>query len=133
LSTPQRALRPTEGARIFIIRSEPDLEKGLDEMLRRAGYHVEIASESTLVVDSIPPEAVLVLLVTSGSSCEMGAVCSALKYKRSNLPIIVLGPDVVSVKLHFFEYGAADYIPPLIDRAELLARIKSVIRRNPSK
>lgn len=97
--------------------------------MRGAGYEVEVIQEDKLErVSSDDVE--IVLLFVSGSEVQTYGICSTIKHKRATLPIIVIGPDDASTKLRFFSLGANDYVLGSFDRLELLARIKSQIRRH---
>ena len=72
----------------------------------------------------------LAFVVTSNAPCRTEEICSAIRRERPTLPIIVLGPDVAPIKLKLFALGVDDYVLDSFDRLELLARIKSLIRRH---
>ncbi len=105
-------------------------ERCLSDALRGAGYRVEFALERDVALAALQVNAELALLVASESHFEPDDLCLALKRHRPTLPIVVLGPDVVPIKLRLFALGADDYVLDPVDRVELLARIKSLIRRH---
>ena len=111
-----------------MVTSNLDSETSLRQILAKAGYQVDVMSETS--VSSAPlADVQLVLLVISLSHGQTDHVCAATKLRRPKLPIIVLGPDVVSTKLQFFDAGADDYLLTPVDGAELVARIKSLIKK----
>jgi DNA-binding response OmpR family regulator len=122
-------LATTSRGAILIVQPNFESERELCETLRGAGYEVEVIQEDKLErVSSDDVE--IVLLFVSGSEVQTYGICSTIKHKRATLPIIVIGPDDASTKLRFFSLGANDYVLGSFDRLELLARIKSQIRRH---
>jgi DNA-binding response OmpR family regulator len=121
-------LAPTSRGAIIIVQPNFESERELCETLRGAGYEVEVIQEGKLErVSSVDVE--IVLLFVSGSDVQTYGICSEIKRKSSTLPNIVIGPDDAPTKLRFFSLGANDYMFGSFDRLELLARIKSQIRR----
>jgi DNA-binding response OmpR family regulator len=115
--------------KILVVTSNPDLEKGIIEPLQGAGYQVEATSETSVVLGIPLADVQAVLIVTVEASSRTEHVCSTIRLIRPSLPIIVVGPDVAPIKLRLFALGADDYIPRPFDWLELLARIKSLIRK----
>jgi two-component system, OmpR family, response regulator len=122
--------RPPAAGTILLVTSTLDSVRCLGETLRGAGYQVEITLDRNVALSATSGEVQVALVVASDSHSEMDDACSALKRQRPNLPVIVLGPDVVAVKVRLFALGADDYVLDTLDRLELLARIKSLIRRH---
>ena len=119
---------PCGGGTILLVTSNPDSERSLCQTLAEAGYQVDVMSETSM--SSAPLARVqLVLLVISSSDCQTDRVCTTSKRKRPELPIIVLGPDVVSTKVRCFDAGADDYVLNPVDGVELVARIKGLIKK----
>lgn len=71
----------------------------------------------------------IVLLAASDSDLRTQELCRAIKQRRPDLPILALGPDTWPTKLRFFALGADEYLLWSVDRVELIARIRSLIRR----
>jgi PleD family two-component response regulator len=103
----------------------PDLRKGL----WGAGYTVEMASPAGARCHASLAGVESAILIVSGEYRRMGDTWFAIERNISTLPVIVLGPDVVPFKLQFFDYGTDDYLVELFDQQEVLARIRSLIRR----
>jgi DNA-binding response OmpR family regulator len=120
------------GGTILIVRAESSPETQLYDMLRRAGYQVAVTVESHGGC-AAPADVDLVLLIASEPDLQTCDVCGAIKSIRPTLPLIVIGPDIAPTKLRFFSLGADDYVLRPFDRLELLARIKSQIRRVESR
>ena len=119
---------PSPLGTILIVSPNLDSDRELQDTLRGAGYVVEAMLEEN--VEHVSWANVeIVLLITSDSNPQTNSICSAIKSRQPIIPIIVIGPDVAPAKLGFFALGADDYVLHRLDRLELLARIKSQIRR----
>lgn len=120
-------------ARLFILDDDPDLVKIATKLLTDADYSVRSATDATAGIKSIqddPPE--LLLLDLRLGTTDGYQVCKELKShpKTNHFPIIFLSAqrdeaDVVAG----LELGAADYITKPFRSNELLARIKTALRR----
>jgi len=102
----------------------------LGETLRGAGYRIEVISSHTTEFFATPSDTQIVLLIASYSEQRIGDVCLAIRRAMPTLSILVLGPDVEWMKLNLFAFGADSYMVTPFDQMELLARIKSLIRRS---
>jgi len=105
--------------------------KNLRSLLVVAGYRVEFAhvnSDLTAIVRSDSPSAVM-LAWPSGKPFPQTA-CIAIRRGSPDIPVIVLGPRTESsAKVRLFELGADDYLEEPFDDRELVARLRSLIRR----
>lgn len=103
----------------------------LSELLRNAGYKVEIASGLVHQIRALSA-AQLVILSSFKSSWtikETHRICSTIRSNAPHLPIIVVGPDDLDTKVSLFEVGADDYLPVSFDHQEFLARVKALLKR----
>ena len=58
------------------------------------------------------------------------ATCLAIRQTDPDIPLIVLGSSTdIATKVGLFELGAGDYIEEPFDAVELVARLRSLIRR----
>jgi two-component system response regulator VanR len=119
---------PSAGGTILIVKHNLDSERELCDTLRGAGYVVEVIQDDK-VECVLLADVAIVLLVASDSDVPIYDICLAIKRKKPILPIIVIGPDDAPTKLRFFSLGADDYVLRSFDRLELVARVKSQIRR----
>ncbi|TML90200.1 MAG: response regulator transcription factor [Actinobacteria bacterium] len=119
--------------RILVVEDEPKMASLLKRGLEREGYAVDVArdgaealwaadeySYDTIVLDAmIPPP-------------DGFEVCHRLRQKGRWAPIIMLtARDAVDDRVAGLDAGADDYLVKPFAFGELLARVRSVIRRGP--
>jgi len=125
-------------ARLLVVDDEPRSAEVTAELLRRAGYTVDVAlsgSDALASVRSGTPD--LMLLDYEMPDMDAPEVLDQLRSgaDRLSFPVIILtgarpspGDQVLSI-----ERGAADYIAKGTDRQVLLARVRGALRdRGPS-
>ncbi|HYJ51081.1 MAG TPA: response regulator transcription factor [Microbacterium sp.] len=116
--------------RVLIVEDEPDLADPLAYLLRREGYEVEIAEDgpSALVAyrDRGADIVLLDLMLPGMSGTE---VCRQIR-ATSRVPIIMLTAKDSEVDIVVgLELGADDYVTKPFSLRELMARIRSQLRR----
>ena len=115
---------------IFVLEDDEAIGIGLDYSLKNEGYNVTLAKTVKQAKEIINSNTfslyILDLTLPDGNGYE---VCSLIKSK-SDLPVIFLTAfdDEINV-VTGFELGADDYIAKPFRVRELMARIKSVMRR----
>jgi two-component system, OmpR family, response regulator len=122
-------------ARLLVVDDEPRTAELTAELLRRAGYAVEVAasgSEALQSVRSSSPD--LMLLDYEMPDMEAPEVLDSLRSgaDRIAFPVIILtgarhapGDQVLGI-----DHGATDYIVKGTDRQVLLARIRGALRES---
>jgi DNA-binding response OmpR family regulator len=117
-------------ATIIVVDDDPLIREMLDEYLSGQGYRVHLASGGTemrQMMTEIDPQLVLLDLNLGG---EDGLSLTRFLREHYQLGIIMLtGSDQVVDRIVGLEIGADDYITKPFDLRELLARIRSVLRR----
>lgn len=119
--------------RLLLVEDEPRLARRLTRGLREEGYAVDgaatceeatelgIANEYDLVI--------LDLLLPDGSGLDL---LNQWREEDREFPVLVLtARDEVSDKVRGLDAGADDYLTKPFDFDELLARIRSLLRRQP--
>ena len=117
--------------RIMVVEDEESFSEALAFMLRREGYEVEVASDGNAAVDLFARAgADLILLDLMLPGLSGLEVCRHIRLS-SQVPIIMLtAKDGEIDKVVGLEIGADDYVTKPFSSRELLARMRSVLRRN---
>ena len=117
--------------RILIVDDAPELRALLRDYLRGKGFAVDLAEDGAAMrkaMAAAAPDLVILDLMLPG---EDGlALCRALRAESPSLPILMLtarGED--TDRIVGLEMGADDYLPKPFNPRELLARIRSILRR----
>jgi two-component system KDP operon response regulator KdpE len=117
--------------RVLIVDDEPETRKYVGANLRARGYDVATAGDGTEALQKADEDYFdLVLLDITMPGPDGFAVCQALR-QRSSVPIIMLsarGQEKDKVKA--LDLGADDYLTKPFGIDELLARIRTVLRRS---
>ncbi len=119
---------------ILLIDDEEDFLFMTGCSLENSGFEVSTAGDGETGINLMqnrPPD--LVLLDLNMPEPDGHQVCEMIKSDNTlqNIPVIILtASDDLSDKLRRLEGGADDYVTKYMDRRELEARIRAVIRRN---
>jgi two-component system OmpR family response regulator len=116
--------------RILIVDDDEDIRKLLEEYLRKNGFDAQAVADGPAMREALvakPASLVVLDLMLPG---EDGlSLCRQLR-ARSQLPVLMLTAKGDPVdRIIGLETGADDYLAKPFDPRELLARIRSVLRR----
>jgi two-component system response regulator BaeR len=116
--------------KILIVEDEPDLARVLQEYLRSAGFQTHILSNGTEAeawVKTENPNLIILDLMLPGKN---GIdICKDIRM-HSLIPIIITTAKVEEIdRLLGLELGADDYICKPYSPREVVARVKTVLRR----
>ena len=118
------------GARILVIEDEERIASFLQRGLTYEGYRVDLAGDGPtglgLARENPPDLVVLDWMLPGMDGLE---VCRRLR-AGSQVPILILtAKDTVEDRVHGLDAGADDYVVKPFAFAELLARIRALLRR----
>jgi DNA-binding response OmpR family regulator len=117
-------------ATILVVDDEPSIVDVLSYNLQKAHFHVEIArdgEEALRLASRVQPDLIVLDLMLPG--VDGFEVCRELR-KEGNVPIIMLTAREEEIdRVVGLELGADDYVVKPFSVRELMARIKSVLRR----
>jgi len=118
---------------ILVVDDDAHIRELISHFLIKAGFQVLEASDGTQglrVSEDYQVDLALVDIMMSG--LDGWALCRALKQraKKRELPVILLTAKGETIhKVRGFELGADDYMVKPFDPPELIARVKSLLRR----
>ena len=117
---------------ILIVEDDRSINMGLAKNLKYEGYQVLSAEDGErglrLAVDRQPDAIVLDVMLPGASGFE---VCRSLRRARIHTPILILtARDQELDKVMGLDLGADDYMTKPFSLAELIARVKALLRRS---
>jgi two-component system response regulator MprA len=117
--------------KILIVEDEEQIASFLRRGLSYEGYEVETAADGASALakarDARPDLVVLDLMLPGMDGLE---VCRRLRSAHSSLPILILtARDSVSDRVQGLDAGSDDYMVKPFALAELLARVRALLRR----
>jgi DNA-binding response OmpR family regulator len=120
--------------RVLVVEDDRDIADVLRRSLRMEGYDVRLAGdgEAALAESSVfePDAVVLDLGLPKLDGVE---VCRRLR-EDGDVPILILtARDGVDDRVEGLDSGADDYLVKPFERAELLARLRALLRRRPPR
>ena len=121
-------------ATILIVDDEPDVREVLEEYFATHGYAALVAqgaSEARAIAAAQPVDLALIDINMPGEDGLSLARHLRERYARIAVVMLTSASTVVD-RIVGLEMGADDYIPKPFDPRELLARVKSVLRRTSS-
>ena len=115
---------------ILVVGSKPTAGQSVIWDLLNADFQVRYAasdSSATRIVASETPSAVLL----TEESDKAQKSCSSIRRVARAIPIFVIGREYdTSIRMKFFQAEADDYILEPFNSVELIARIRSAVRRS---
>lgn len=119
-----------EPACILIVDDEPDIREILQFNLEHEGYGTDSAASAEEALARLSPRHRLILLDVMMGGMSGFRMADLLRKRGDTTPIIFLtAKDTENDLLTGFSIGADDYIAKPFSIKELLARVKSVLKR----
>jgi DNA-binding response OmpR family regulator len=117
--------------KILVIEDEPGVRLAVKDELEFEGFEVELAEDGQAGLAAIlrsPPNLIVLDLMLPGRNGF--EICQEVRAQGLRTPIIVITARSQEVdKVRGLELGADDYITKPLSLAELVARIRAVLRR----
>ncbi|MBN9442081.1 MAG: response regulator [Bosea sp.] len=122
----------SRSAHILVVDDDPRIRQMLTRYFEEEGYQVSAVADGRGMRDSLQRLAIdIVLLDLILPGGEDGLMLAREVRAKSNVPIIMLtGRDDVVDRIVGLEIGADDYIAKPFHLREVLARLRTVLRRN---
>lgn len=118
--------------RILIVDDEENLRNGLKDNFEFEGYEVQTAEDGMIGYEIINQNFFdLIILDVMMPKLSGTELCKKIRKEGNSTPIIFLTAKGEEIdKVLGFELGADDYVTKPFSLRELLARVKSILRRN---
>jgi two-component system response regulator MprA len=120
--------------RILVVDDDAAVRESLGRALRLEGYDVELAGDGAEALERLeangddPDLVVLDVLMPNVDGLE---VCRRLRRTGNHLPVLMLtARDEVADRVAGLDAGADDYVVKPFALAELLARVRALLRRS---
>ena len=134
LGVSQPAARDQDGPLVLLVEDEESISEPFARALARAGFRTRVArtgSEAIELASGLGPDVVLLDLALPDQDGR--EVCRALR-QHSDVPIImVTASGTLTDRVVGLELGADDYVVKPFSVAEVVARIRAVLRRTRSR
>ena len=117
--------------KILIVEDDPGIQLSLKDEFESEGYQVLAANDGEnglkMILEKKPDLVILDVMLPGLDGYE---VCKRLRKEGNNTPVIMLTvKDKEIDKVLGLEFGADDYVTKPFSLRELLARVKSILRR----
>jgi two-component system, OmpR family, response regulator MprA len=123
-----------QAPRVLVVEDDEDIADVLKRALRRERYEVRVSGDGEAALEEAsvfePDAVVLDLGLPKLDGVE---VCRRLR-SGGDVPILMLtARDAVDARVAGLDSGADDYLVKPFERAELLARLRALLRRRPPR
>ena len=119
------------GKTILVVDDDPGVREVVTDCLTNSGYHVIISGDGSTAVTAMKENDIDLAIVDLGLPDVDGLDLTRSLKDHSNAGVIILsGRSNTTEKIVGLEVGADDYLTKPFEPRELLARVRSVLRRS---
>ncbi len=117
--------------RVLLVEDDPMIGAAVQEALKDASYAVDWVKDGRAGISAFACQHYDLILLDLGLPGRDGfEVLKAVRSKNGSLPVLIItARDELEHKLRGLDGGADDYVPKPFAMAELLARMRAVLRR----
>jgi len=132
MNSPKTESPPPPRSRILVLEDELPMRTALQDCLEAEGYRVLTAADGETGLErAIQEKPDLILLDIMMPRLDGYALCGELRRLRNSTPILMLTAKArVEDRVEGLDAGADDYLVKPFSIAELLARVRALLRRN---
>src|SRR6478609_2180908 len=121
----------TSGRTVLLVEDDDELRGVLGRGLREEGFSVDSAATGANALDAVERSAPDVLVIDIGLPDADGRdLCQALRARGVQTPVLFLtARDALVDRIAGFDAGGDDYLPKPFALAELVVRLRALLRR----
>lgn len=122
-------------ARVMLVEDDSVLAGALTSVLQDAGMDVQVFAQGEPASERLQKDSFDLLLLDIGLPDIDGfELLSRLRAHNTSMPVLMLtARDAISDRVHGFDLGADDYVVKPFAVDELMARVRSLLRRHPAR
>jgi DNA-binding response OmpR family regulator len=118
--------------RVLLVEDDRAISEPLARALRREGYDVDVRADGVAALEGAKENPDLVVLDLGLPLVDGLEVCRRIRADGSQVPVLILTARSDEVDLVVgLDAGADDYVTKPFRLAELLARVRALLRRHP--
>jgi DNA-binding response OmpR family regulator len=116
--------------RVLLAEDDPAISEPLARALRREGYEVDVRADGRAALEGVNENPDLVVLDLGLPYIDGLEVCRRIRADNRTVPVLILTARADEVDLVVgLDAGADDYVTKPFRLAELLARVRALLRR----